>query len=119
MKFLLDVDESCALKALPLQTLRDDGETGLEAHSFGTLLEDSSPLTHGARGGHGIIVAAEESIIVETLDPTARLEDLEGLGKERVPVGHASDQEPHVDIIQGVGLKCPFLREVIDLTVIR
>jgi hypothetical protein len=118
MKLLLDIDEACLFQPRPLQSLADDSEAGFEPHGFSTFTEDPSPLTHGARRRHRVIVAAEETIVIERFNPTARLQNLECLCEQRVPIGHAADQESHVYIIEGVGLKCPFLGEVVDLTVI-
>ena len=74
-----------------------------------------APLRHGARLGHGAVVAQHVRRRLVVLDPAARRERLVGLAVQRVPVGDGPQQVAHVDVVGRVGVEGPGLGRVVDL----
>ena len=112
---LVNVGEPSGLEALALRLVLEDREGA--ANGLAALEEDGTPLLHGALVLDGAVVGADDGRALVVLDPAAGLERFEGLAVQRRPVDDAADEEAHVDVVEGVFLKGPLLRAVVDLAV--
>jgi hypothetical protein len=94
-----------------------DLEVGVGAHALANLLEHVAELDEGGVGRQGAVVAAGDWVDGRDLDVASRLDVVEALLDELLPVADANVHVAAVDQVEGVLGKGPVLLGIVNLEV--
>ena len=109
--------EAGLLQALDLQAILNNREGRLGSDGARALAKEVAPLVQMRLVGHGAVVGLVESVALEGLYIASGLENAVGLTEKLGPIRDGANEPAEVNVVQGVILKGPLLRVIVDLTV--
>lgn len=84
-------------KSFALQSIFDNAEGYFRTQRTGALAKEIAPLPQCCLVGHRVIIALEEAVALEGLDPTARFQDTVGLKEELSPIRDGANKPAGVN----------------------